>query len=223
MNVTGPGSRLRAWHCIAATLLAAFFMGVFVVWGFFRLSSESEALRESLMGSVQGKWDKKIGLHVGVFSTALVRAGSRFFEMPPEPRAALEAIRSVEFGIYELREDPGPIDAGAILARADKAMSGRGWQRAVGVVHEHQVVAVYLPRREVRLGSLKCCLLVLESRNLVVLSAKGNLEPLVELAWSKLGPEWREHRPGLFSIQDECRSKSSANGSNAKLVASNIP
>jgi len=221
MHTPEPRARLRAWHCVAGTLVMALLMGAFVIWGFFQLGSDSEALRASLMGSVQGKWDKKIGLHVGLFSTALVRSGSRFFSMPPEPRAALEAVRSIELGVYELKDAPPRINGGDIVARADKAMAGRGWDRAVGVLHEHQVVAVYVPRRGVRLSHLKCCVLVLESRNLVVISAVGNLEPLIELARSKLGPEWKEL--GLLSIQEECLIKSSANGSKAKLVASNMP
>jgi hypothetical protein len=176
-----------------STLLVASVLGAFVVWRFFQLGSETEALRAGLMDATHGTCEKKIAVHVGMFATALVRAGSRFFTIPPEPRAALESVHSVEFGIYELQEGSADIDAGAVLASTDKAMGARGWERCVGVVHEHQVVAVYLPRQGIRLGSLKCCLLVLESRNLVVLSARGNLEPLIALAQSKLGPEWEKH------------------------------
>jgi hypothetical protein len=178
------------------TLLVALVLGAFVVWRFFHLGSETEALRAGLMQATHGGCEKKIALHVGMFSTALVRAGSRFFTMPPEPRAALEAVHSVEFGVYEVQEDSAHIDAGAILASTDKAMGARGWERCVGVVHEHQVVAVYVPRQGIRLRNLKCCLLVLESRNLVVLSATGNIEPLIALAQRKLGPEWEKHSAG---------------------------
>jgi hypothetical protein len=198
--------RLRAWHFVIGTLLVALLLGGFVVWRFFHLGSETETLRASLIQATHARCEKRIALHVGMFSTALVRAGSRFLTMPPEPRAALEAVRSVEFGVYQLQDELTQIKAGAVLASTDKAMATRGWERCVGVVHEHQIVAVYVPKHAIGSRDLKCCLLVLESRNLVVLSATGKLEPLITLAQSKLGPEWEKHSAERVSFNGNVAS-----------------
>jgi hypothetical protein len=222
-NSTTSAPRWRARHYIAVTLLLALVMGVFVVWGFFRLGSETETLRESLMSSTQEKWNKKIALHVGIFSTTLVRAGSLFFTIPSEPRAALDAVRGVEFGVYELAEEPVCLNSAAILAKADRAMAARGWDRAVGVAHENEVVALYVPRRGGGTRNVRCCLFVLERRNLVVLSAKANIEPLLQLAQQRLAPAWREQHFRWDSAQPVWRNNSNPKGNKANVVASNIP
>jgi hypothetical protein len=106
--------------------------------------------------------------------------------MPPEPRAAFESIRGAEVGIYKLEESAGWVDPNAVLARADKAMSARRWDRVVGVSHEQELVAVYLPRRGLSTEHMRCCVLVLQGHNLVVAGASGNLDPLLELAQTKV-------------------------------------
>jgi hypothetical protein len=163
-------------------LVALVCFSVIEVIGYFRLSSEASALRQSAMSSVPGTWHKKIALHIGGLTTGLLRAGSHFFKLPLEPRAALDALHGAEVGIYNLPEEPEVVDGCAFLARADKAMSARGWERVVGVSKERELVAVYCPRRGVSSQSMKCALVVFEGRDLVIASVKGNPEPLLEIA-----------------------------------------
>jgi hypothetical protein len=54
--------------------------------GYFRLSSATEALRSSVIESVPGQWDKRFAVHVGGLTLGLVRFGSLFFNLPPEPK-----------------------------------------------------------------------------------------------------------------------------------------
>ncbi len=152
------------------------------ITGYFRLSSETAALRRSVMTAIPGQWDKTVALRVGWFTTALVRTGSRFFNMPPEPRAALDAVHGAEVGVYKLRDDPAPADFRKLFASADRAMKWRGWDRIVGVAKEHQFVAVYLPHGKVSPRGVRCCVVVFEGHNLVIAKASGNLEPLLKLA-----------------------------------------
>src|SRR5258708_6158388 len=74
-------------------LLLGFTMSVIGVTSYFRLSSETNVLRESVMGCVNGQWNKRIAVHVGILTTGLVRAGSHFFKLAREPRAAFDSIR----------------------------------------------------------------------------------------------------------------------------------
>jgi hypothetical protein len=164
-------------------------MCAIAVVGMLHLGSEATILRKILMSSVPGTWDKKIAIRVGGITTALVRGGSRFFKLPPEPRAALDSLHGAEVGVYNLREEPGYVERGPILTRADKAMAARGWDRIVGVVEENNLVAVYMPHKKVSARNLRCCVVVFSGRDLVVVSARGNVEPLLALAEKHIEPE----------------------------------
>jgi hypothetical protein len=185
--------KLESWWFALRTrdivlgILLFWFLGVVIgVASYFRLSSEASALQRSVLATGNGVWNKKFALNVGFFTTGLVRAGSAFFKMPPEPRAALDSIRGAEVGVYKLDKSAGWVNPSAILARADKAMSARRWDRVVGVSHKHELVAVYLPRHGFSTEHMKCCVLVVHDRDLVIAGATGNLEPLLQLAQSKV-------------------------------------
>jgi len=98
----------------------------------FRLSSAPQALRRSVMESVPGQWDKRFAVNVGGFTLGFVRFGSHFFNLPPEPKAALEALRGAEVGVYKLRNPPPALDYSAVFKAADETMRRRGWERIVG-------------------------------------------------------------------------------------------
>lgn len=174
------------WGVVSCGMLIGISVVVLGIASYFRLSSETTALRDSAIAGVNGTWNKKIALNVGFFTTGLVRAGSHFFKLPPEPRAAFDAIRRAEVGVYKLQEDAGWADHRAILARADREMSARRWDRVVGVSRENELVAVYFPRRSFSARRARCCVLVLQGRDLVVASASGNLDPLLLLAQKQL-------------------------------------
>jgi len=159
------------------------------VIGFFQLGSDTSALRESVMAGVGGSWEKKIAVHAGFLTTGFIRIGSKALKLKAEPRAAIESLRGAEVGVYSLRERPASVDNGFILARADKAMSARGWERIVGVSNDGKLVAVFCPQRSGSGGMLKLCVLVLDERNLVVVSGKGEMGPLFELAMKRIGRE----------------------------------
>ena len=154
--------------------------------GYFRLSSATEALRSSVIESVPGQWDKRFAVHVGGLTLGLVRFGSRWFNLPPEPKAALEALHGAEVGVYNLRDAPSALDYSAIFTATDKCMRRRGWERIVGVARGRQFVAVYVPRDLRTVKRMACCVAVLNEQDLVVASARGNLEPLLELATQRL-------------------------------------
>ncbi len=148
----------------------------------FQLSSEANALRGGVMQSVAGTWHKKIALNAGFVTFGLVRAGSHFFNLPPEARAAIKTVRGGEVGVYDLTDSPQLPNAATIVACADRAMARKGWSRAVGVSESGQLVLIYLPDKGFSSRRVRCCLMVLTERQLVVVSAKANLEPVIQLA-----------------------------------------
>ena len=192
MNSLNPARVLKAAPLLGFASVALLSIPILIllavvgVTGYFRLSSDASALRQSFMTETKGSWQKKFAIHVGPLTTGFVRLCSHWVKLPPEPKAALEAIQGAEVGIYKLQGDAMPLDAGAVLVRADKAMSWRGWERAIGVSKEQELVAIYFPRRGFSSEHLKCCLLVCQGRDLVIVSARGNLEPLLETARRKV-------------------------------------
>jgi hypothetical protein len=196
MNSTEPlkhGFRFRKRYVAAIVIVCLPLFCAIGVTGYFRLSSETRALRGSLMRLTPGAWDTKFAVHVGSLTMGLVRIGSSFFKLPPEPRAALDAVHGAEVGVYRLKQERLSVGSSAILASADKAMKARGWERVVGVAEGHELVAVYIPRKGVQATKMKCCLMVLQGRELVVASTRGNVEPLLQIARKRLDSTDRWH------------------------------
>jgi hypothetical protein len=151
------------------------------VTSYFRLSSSSQALGSAIMESAPGHWHKRVAVNVGYLTLGLVRFGSSFFHLAPEPRAALQSLYRGEVGVYQL-DEPIPLpDYALILRTADKSMRRRGWERIVGFTQGRQFVAIYAPNN-VRLKGVSCCVAVLEEQNLVIASARGDISPLLDLA-----------------------------------------
>jgi hypothetical protein len=172
---------MSAGYVVLAGILIVLACSVLGVVSMFRLGSEARALRQTFTSAVPGKWERKIDLRVGWITTALVRGGSRFFNLPPEPRAALDSVRGAEVGVYHLTEEPAQLNRGRLLSQADEVMKARGWSRVVGVIEERELVAVYMPGKGVSPSRVKCCVVVLSGPELVVVSARGNLEPMMGL------------------------------------------
>jgi hypothetical protein len=186
-DTPGPTSpRFPVGSVVLCGILVGISVVVLGIASYFRLSPETNALRESAMGGVNGTWNKTIALNIGFFTTGLVRAGSHLFKLAPEPRAALDTLQGAEVGVYKLQADAGWVDHRAILAHADREMSARRWDRVVGVSREHELVAVYVPKRGLSSRRMRCCVLVLQDRDLIVVGASGNLDPLLQLAQQHL-------------------------------------
>jgi hypothetical protein len=179
-----------AIRVLAIIGIAGFLMLVAVAAGvasYFRLSSEARSLRDALLSSTSDPWNKKIALNIGGFTTAVARTGLGFVKkLPPEARVAASALRGVEVGIYELADGQRHDDPAGVIARADKAMTAKGWVRMVGVCEKDQLVAIYVPLKDLSARRMKCCVLVLESRQLVVASVRANIEPLMALTTGPL-------------------------------------
>jgi len=133
--------RLWLWGALAALVLLPFVVLAAGVASYFHLSSDTKALRNSLMRSASVQWRPQIVLNVGNGTLSAVRAGLSFVELDAEARAALRAIRGAEVGIYQLASGEKSPDRAAMLAAADAAMNARGWDRVVGVLDGQDLVA----------------------------------------------------------------------------------
>ena len=160
--------------------------------GCFKVSSDVGALRDSIMKAAPAEWEEQIEIGVGPLTLNLARAGLAFVDLEPEARTAFQAVRSAEVGVYNLRSERQPLDHAAMLSAADKTMADRGWDRVVGVMNRRELVAVYVPGQVRSTRNVKFCLVAVNGQELVVASARSNLEPLMEMAWNRANHRQRD-------------------------------
>jgi hypothetical protein len=172
---------LRWFFYLMLAGLLLLVLAVVGVTSYLRLGADTAALRDAAQETSRAEWRKIIAVNIGDATCLLARAGLSFAKIPEEPCAAIRALRACEVGVFESCGANSP-DRGAMLTQADKAMSRRGWERVVGVMDGKDLVAVYVPRTMASPKRVRACILVLDGRQMVVVSAKGNLEPVIELA-----------------------------------------
>jgi hypothetical protein len=180
------------WVLVAAILSCGLAAALLVVGitGYFHLGREARTLRDTVMSTTTnaGAWNKRVELNVGALTCGFARTVVSFFHLKPEVRAALQAVRAAEVGVYHLTQRV-PLTGGAeVLAAADKGMTARGWERLVGVAQHGALVAVYVPRNSASTANVKLCVLTLTPNDMVVVSARGNLEPVEKLVAQHLRP-----------------------------------
>ena len=180
-----PARRLWLWVLLATPFLLLVVLAA-VVANCFRLGSDARALRNELIKSSGVEWRQQIALNAGTLTLGAVRAGLSCVKLDPGARAALQSVRTAGVGVYQLPPGTPPPDRAAMLTAADSAMTARGWERMVGVMDGHDLVTVYLPKN-VAVHRLKCCVMVFDGEEMVLVSAQGNLEPLLKYALDQPG------------------------------------
>ncbi len=177
--------RLWLWGLLVTPLLLIGLLGAGVA-SCFRLGADARAVRNELIKSSGVEWRQQIALNAGWLTLGAVRAGLSCVRLDPAARAALQSIHGAGVGIYQLPAGTPPPNRAAMLVTADSAMTARGWERVVGVIDARDLVAVYFPKK-VSVHRLKCCVLVFDGKEMVLVSAQGNPEPLVEYALAQPG------------------------------------
>lgn len=152
----------------------------------FWLNGQTRALRSAVIQGHAQDWERTIAFHVGGVAVPVIKTGLRFVDLPEEARLGVSAFEAAEVSIHKGFRSPDPSDLGEILERADFALARRGWNRVVGVVQEKCMVAIYVPNKLRKGGPISVSVLVLNDRDLVVGSIKGNPRPIVELIQKKL-------------------------------------
>ena len=184
--VRGPSFPWGGLCCVfllCAVLSPVWLVGTALlgVMSCFRVGGEAAALRDSLVPGAAETWPTEVEFTLGWVPLTLAQAGLAFAPVPPQARLAVRAIERAEVAVYQRETNGSKGSRSALLAAADQAMEARGWIRVVGVVEGEQLVVVYAPKSVSSTRHLKFCLAVLEPRQLVVVSAQGNVEPLLEL------------------------------------------
>jgi hypothetical protein len=165
-----------------------------MVWSALHTGRDATALRLAAARASDVRWERTVEFSAGSWLFSLARFGLSFAPIDPDARLALRSVERAEVAVFEPKSGAStPLNRAAILTEADAVMTRRGWDRLVGVVDSEQTVAVYVPTRSGRDQQLDACILVVNPDNLVVVSARTDLDPLLEL----IG---RRDRRGLLAL-----------------------
>jgi hypothetical protein len=188
-----PARRRSPWRWILitlgglTTLAAVFFITLLLS---FRMGGEARALRQAVLAATPGEWAPRFEFGVGRLPAWLARAGFHLAEgklnLPPEARFGIDAFRSADIGVYRRHHASSQDSSSTILAKVDSSMAAQDWESIVSVQDAQHNVRIFVPKNLSDLRATQACVFVMENDELVIVSARLNLEPLVELASSKL-------------------------------------
>lgn len=172
----GPGLLL----VLSAILVPA--LVVYGVTGYFRLSSDSAALRDSVREALPATCSTAAAINVGPMTLGLARLGLGMIpDLPPEARKAMRTVNGFEAGVYQLNRWLEPAVQGQIAAKARQAMERKGWTQIVRVTKGDDMVLVFMPDKNVSERNLRFNVLVIHEQQMVVASMRGNIQPVLEI------------------------------------------
>jgi hypothetical protein len=185
METASSKVSLRKWllRIFLGSFVLAIAAPVVLAMAALHLSSDTRALRNAAINGDGSRWKKQIEVNVGALPFWIARCVLPFTQAPVEAQQALSAVRSAEVSVHEL-SGAAP-DRSRILRDADAKMRARGWDRVVGVLQRETAVAVYAIPETGGGGNMKVSVLVLDGRQMVAVTGRARLEPLLELAMDK--------------------------------------
>lgn len=180
--IRSPAKRRWLWVGLVLITIPLVALGglAFGVASYFHLSTDTRALRNELTRASGAKWRQQIALNIGSMTLGAVRGGLSFAPLDSKAKAALRAVRGAQVGVYKMTSESNHPNSAAMLSVADGVMSARGWERVVGGLDGEQMVGVFLPAGITSASQMKCCVVVLDGRQMVVVSARADLEPLLK-------------------------------------------
>lgn len=152
-----------------------------------RPSSEFRDLQDVVLDELPSRPNMQISARAPSFLVSLARFGLSFVDdIDDEARLAIRAVRGGQVGVYQLPQPVSQAEKVRILNRANETMKENGWNRIVAVVERDEMVSIYVPAGVDDPKRLEALTLVLSNNELVMVSAKGDLRPIWELAQTHL-------------------------------------
>jgi hypothetical protein len=175
---------IRVGYVLLAGVILLPLVAVIGATSYIRLGPDATALRNSVIKITPAK--ARVVVNVGLSTTGVARLVAGFFPIPSEAQMAMKSIRAAEVGVYRLEQRMEDLDRARVLSTTEGVMCKRGWDRIVGVSHDQELVAVFMPKKACA-TNMRCCVLVISDEDLVVVSARGNIEEVLKLAREKTG------------------------------------
>jgi hypothetical protein len=180
------------WWVLGLTVVPTLLFAAMVV-SVLTLDRGAAALRGSLIGATDGRWETRCQLSVGAVTLGAVRQALSFINDPDidKAQAALRTVRRASVGVYALSQ---PVEAGPrarAFADADLAMRRRGWTRVVGVTDKNDLVLIYTDAKAGGGSELNLCIGVISGKDLVVVSTRVDADELQQFIRQQMPDEFR--------------------------------
>jgi len=182
---TPPGSGK-----ILAVLVVLMALLALAVADCFRMDSDGQSLRDALKRSSGTSFGRVFQGGVGPVLLATARMGLHFLDdVPDEARRAATSVRTARVSVDRVEGRISPERYADMIAEADRTMTARGWERLTCVREADTLVVVYIDPDASRGSTVQTRLAVLESDQLVVVSARLRLQPLIDLGLDAMNHE----------------------------------
>ena len=152
----------------------------------FRMGGEARAVRHALFAAAPEEWTPEFEFGVGRLPALLARSGIRLaqsqLDLPPEALAGIAAFRSADVGIYHRSHPSNNRTRAQAMEGVDLVMRERDWEPVVSVQDGDDCVQVFVPKSLDSHRDTQACVFVMERNQLVIVSARIDLEPLLGIA-----------------------------------------
>lgn len=185
---------LRLGHWALVLFAAMSIVAVLEAASIFRLNRQASEVRDLIGLAVSGETSTQVQFSVGSGVLGLARFVVGFIDdVPAEALRAMAAVDSASVGVYRLHETPSIEERIAIMNRTAENMTEDGWYRVVAVHDDDELVMIFAPDADMAAGNLQLCIVVCDQNDLVVVSARGDVEPLRDIAAMHTA-QWRQAR-----------------------------
>ena len=180
-------SVLQVLAVLAGVCLVGVGLVVLLVYRTITVGGDIRAVRGVLLKDLGVKCASKVEISAQPWVVALTRLGLGFAPLEPEARLAMKSIRSAEVGVYRLAANLNDRERCELFRQVATRMADRHWDRTVTVIGRDEMVMVFSPDEKENSSNIDAFVFVLNGRDLVLVSGRGNLDPIVELARTKMG------------------------------------
>jgi hypothetical protein len=182
-----PRPRIGAGLVLVLGAIALPTLLIIGITGYFRLGSDTAALRDGVLEVMPGTHDARGTLNVGPITLGLARLGIGMIDdIPADARQAISSVHSVEGAVYHINNWVEPAARARIATETRKVMRKRGWDPLVMVQKGEDLVQVFFKEKTMFRRQLRLCVLVLHEEELVIASVRGDITPLIDLATKHL-------------------------------------
>jgi hypothetical protein len=164
---------------VLTAVIAAVCLGIVVVRS-LGIPDGTSPFREELFARLDLPHVSQVEVTVPPWLVVLGRVAASIADVDPRLNDGLAALKCGQVGVYELARVPSRRDVLTILELADQELGEAGWSRVVTVLEDEQLVAVYQSAGGGE-TEFDAYVIVLDDRDLVMVSAKGRVEPMTKL------------------------------------------
>lgn len=199
-----PPSTSRAFILKLLLVLIAVVMTGLLLLGFAVVRTltpgqEVRVVRNEIRDLFKTSFQSRIEISAKPWMVGLARLGLGFAPIEPRAKTAMGAVRGADVGVYRLNSTPVREEFPTLIDTISGHLEKKDWERVVTVLDREEIVLVFSQMNGSDPTDVQVLTVVLNGEELVIVSGRGNLLPLMDLVDEQL----KEHlpRPALAPVR----------------------